>query len=346
MNQYKLNFIYSNIYTKIVLVSTGLLLILIPILFEFSLNHVVIFSGILIIQSTVLLYFLGSKRRDEIDKIRQLIKSIRKNQNLSAKKIKLEKPLEKLEDNIKAMLQKTQEDLVNMRKLEQTRSEFLGNVSHELRTPIFAIKGFIETLLEGAINDDKVNNKFLKKALRHTDNLDELLNDLIDISMIQSGQMRMNPEYFNLADFLSPIISDLESQLDNKDITIQLTLDDSGIVIFGDKDKIKAVFTNLLTNAIKYSEKGEIVISVKSQNKLAEIFIKDQGIGISNLDIDRIFERFYRVDKARSKEVGGSGLGLSIVKHILDAHGSKIKVESKLGKGSTFSFKIKVRKNL
>jgi len=341
MKYNNINFIYSSSFLKQVFVIGILVFISSVLLLNLNLAQALTLFLILGIGGVILLYYLGDKRKNEIEKIRQLVRSISKNRNISMNHIRFDKPLEKLEVNIKAMLQKTQDDFANMQRLEQTRTEFLGNVSHELRTPIFAIQGFLETLLDGALHDENVNRKFLKKAFRHTENLNDLLNDLIDISMIESGQMRMKPEYFNFQEFLAPIIADMGQQMGQKTLTIRMEVSDPEIITFGDKDRIRAIMINLLTNAIKYSEEGEIVVSVKEKDGSVNISVKDTGIGISKDDINRIFERFYRVDKARSKEVGGSGLGLAIVKHILDAHGSRIRVESSLGEGSIFSFKLR-----
>jgi two-component system phosphate regulon sensor histidine kinase PhoR len=207
-----------------------------------------------------------------------------------------------------------------------------------LRTPIFTIQGFLETLLNGAIDDEKVNRRFIEKAVHHTENLNALLNDLIDISMIESGQMRMLPKYFNISQFIDSMIEELESLASDKGLKIETKYLNNSVEVFGDRDKIKQVFVNLISNAIKYSDSGSIVIETKEKKEKVEIMVKDSGSGLSKSDLPRIFERFYRVDKARSKDVGGTGLGLAIVKHITEAHGSKIEVTSKLGKGSTFKF--------
>jgi two-component system phosphate regulon sensor histidine kinase PhoR len=221
------------------------------------------------------------------------------------------------------------------------RSQFIANVSHELRTPIFTIQGFLETLLNGAIDDPKVNKNFLQKANQHTANLSNLLNDLIDISMIESGEMRMSYRYFDINAFIIKIISEFNSESEKKNIKLIFNPVREGLQVFGDKDKLRQVFLNLLQNAIKYTDEGTIEILIEEEKKFVNISIKDTGIGIPEEDIDRIFERFYRVDKARSRTVGGTGLGLAIVKHIIEAHNSKIVVQSKLGEGSIFSFKLK-----
>ncbi len=239
------------------------------------------------------------------------------------------------------MFDKVRSDITYLKRLERIRTEFLANVSHELRTPIFAIQGYVETLLDGAINDSKVNMRFLEKANQHTINLSNLLNDLIDISMIESGEMRMSFRYFNINEYISKIIQDFKIMADEKNIELVFHPARESLQLFGDKDKLKQVMTNLLTNAIKYTEKGKVEILVEEDNNYGIIIIRDTGIGIPEEDLNRIFERFFRVDKARSRSVGGTGLGLAIVKHIIEAHGSNVEVKSKLNEGSEFSFRLR-----
>jgi len=289
----------------------------------------------------VTLYFIGRKRSAEIAEIKSTIRSIRKNKFKAAEEIKLTKSLVELEGEIKAMFLKTRNDIENLKKLEQVRTEFLGNVSHELRTPIFGIQGYVETLLNGAINDKNVNKSFLQKAARHAENLNNLLNDLIDISMIESGQMRMSFRYFNVREYLETIINDLKHIAEDKGIELTLGKIKSKLQLFGDKIRLRQVMVNLISNAVKYTDQGKVEVSVEEFDKEARIIVQDTGIGISETDLNRVFERFYRVDKVRSRAIGGTGLGLAIVKHILEAHNSRIEVTSEVGKGSEFSFKLK-----
>lgn len=299
---------------------------------------VIIFTMLFIIS---LLYFIGRKRNKEITEIKSIIESIRLNEFNSAHEIKLKANLVELEDEIKSMFLKTRSDIENLKKLEHIRTEFLGNVSHELRTPIFGIQGYIETLLNGAINDPKVNKNFLLKAARHSENLNNLLNDLINISMIESGEMRMSFDYFNAKEFFQMIANDMKNLADAKGIEILIGEVSPKLQLFGDKIRLKQVMVNLISNAIKYTDKGRVEILIEELQDEGRIIVKDTGIGIAESELSRIFERFYRVDKVRSRAVGGTGLGLAIVKHILEAHGTKIAVKSILGKGSEFSFKIK-----
>lgn len=286
-------------------------------------------------------YLIGRKRNKEIEDIKKIIKGIRKNELQDSDSIKLGRHLQLLEEEIKEMFAKNKNDIEYLKKLERIRTEFLGNVSHELRNPIFAIQGYIETLRDGAIDDPKVNKHFLEKATEHTINLSNLLNDLIDISMIESGEMRLSFRYFDINNFLNEIVNQFKPLAQEKKIEIIYSLCRDNLKLFGDKNRLKQVMDNLLTNAIKYTENGKVEVLVEEERNNGRIIVRDTGIGIHEDDLDRIFERFYRVDKARSREVGGTGLGLAIVKHIIEAHGSKINVQSKVGEGSEFSFTLK-----
>lgn len=284
---------------------------------------------------------MGRKRRQEIDLIIGTIRSIRNNELQSPEQIKLGKHLFDLQQEIREMFFRTKGIIENLKRLEKVRTEFLGNVSHELRTPIFTIQGYLETLLDGALEDEKVNRAFLEKANHHVDNLNNLLNDLIDISMIESGEMRMSFRYFYIDEFLTSIINDLRIEALKKNLTLVYFPAGRNMQLFGDKSKLKQAIVNLILNAVKYTEQGKVEVFVEEEDKHGKIIIKDTGIGIAKENLSRIFERFYRVDKDRSRAVGGTGLGLAIVKHIVEAHGSKMEVASELGKGSSFSFKLK-----
>ncbi len=295
----------------------------------------------LVILSLFILNLIGLRRNRELEDIKKIINNIRKNLYNSEEEIILDSHLFSLQKAIKKMFKKTKNDIEYLQRLQQVRSQFLANVSHELRTPIFAIQGFIETLLNGAINDSNVNIQFLEKANQHTINLSNLLNDLIDISMIESGEMRMNYRYFNINEYLNNIVSEMKPIAEAKSLELICHSVDNELLVFGDKDKLRQVLVNLIQNSLKYTEKGKVEILVEVERKFAKIIVRDTGIGIPEKDLDRIFERFYRVDKARSRSVGGTGLGLAIVKHIVEAHGSKIYVKSELNQGSEFSFQLK-----
>ena len=340
LNKFTENLSYSWVYSPVILSLGFIGSFLLLLLFDIESHYFIIIVSFNILLVIVALTYIGKIRKKELTIIKNNIRSIRQNIFSEPDEIKLSKQMQDLEDEIKAMFLRTKNDISNLKKLEQVRTEFLGNVSHELRTPIFAIQGFLETLLDGAIDDPKVNRAFLQKANHHAMNLNSLLNDLIDISMIEAGQMKMSFRYFNISDFLQSIV--LEMKYYAKDgIELILTPVNSKLQVYGDKDKLKQVMTNLIMNALKYTEKGKVEVGVEEQEKRCMVFVKDTGLGISPENLARIFERFYRVDKNRSRAVGGTGLGLAIVKHIVDAHNSKVEVESELSKGSKFSFYLK-----
>jgi two-component system phosphate regulon sensor histidine kinase PhoR len=234
-------------------------------------------------------------------------------------------------------------DITEIRRLETMRRDFVANVSHELKTPLTSIKGFVETLLEGAIEDKENSINFLKIIKDHTDRLNALINDLLDLSHIESKEIVLNKDKFDLAKLVNEIITGFKSQAKKKGVEIKSALPE-GLEILADKSKIEQVFANFISNAIKFNkEKGSVLIYSEQFSDKTKIIIEDSGLGIPVRDIPRIFERFYRVDKARSRELGGTGLGLSIVKHIVELHGGAIGVESIEGLGSKFWFSLPIR---
>ena len=248
--------------------------------------------------------------------------------------------IDELAANMNQMAMKLDEDFRRIKRMEKVRSEFLGNVTHELKTPISSISGYIETLLEGAIKDENVNLGFLERSLENVQRLEELVTDLVEISRIETGDLKMNFEYFNIHDLLNDLFKDAHQRNSNKTLKIQLEVPDKKLFIYGDKSRLDQVIANLLSNAMRYTDQGQIRIKVMRRDNELIFSIRDTGIGISRKALSRIFERFYRTDKARDRRKGGTGLGLAISKHIIEAHGSHIYVDSLKGKGSTFSFGI------
>ena len=248
--------------------------------------------------------------------------------------------IDDLATNMNQMAMTLDQDFRRIKRMEKVRSEFLGNVTHELKTPISSISGYIETLLEGAIKDENVNIDFLKRALENVKRLEELVTDLVEISRIETGELQMNYDYFNIYNLLKDIHKDAQQRNSNKNIKIQLEVPDKNLFIYGDKGRLEQVVDNLLSNSMRYTDRGHIRIKVIRRDNELVFSIMDTGIGISRKSINRIFERFYREDKARDRRKGGTGLGLAISKHIIEAHGSNIYVDSLEGKGSTFTFGI------
>lgn len=300
------------------------------------------FPAILIFASIITFIFIFIERKNKIESKRIIaaLKSIKESipKQETEKETKQEKELEIV---LQKLIQEISGDLKYLNKLEKMRSEFLGNVSHELKTPIFAIQGFLETLINGAIDDENVNQVYLRKAASHTEKLNQLVSDLIDISMIETGQMRMSFRYFDLARYLKEIYNEYLPLAQSKNLQFEVSEINPKLSVFGDKNRLNQVFSNLISNAIKYTDHGKIIIAVEEFGETAKISLSDTGIGISAEDLPRVFERFYRVDKARSREIGGTGLGLSIVKHILERHQSQFEIESNPGIGTRFTFTLR-----
>lgn len=245
---------------------------------------------------------------------------------------------------VNSMVEQLNADIARLKKLEKIRSEFLGNVSHELRTPIFMLQGYLETLLDGALNDPLVNREFVEKAHANAMRLNTLLRDLIEISRIESGDMKMSFRYFPIGDLLENVVEEFQpsAELKSLKLSVEYTNTDKQQTVYGDKERLAQALMNLVDNAVKYTPNGgTIIVRARDAGDVVSVEVQDSGIGIAPVHHDRIFERFYRVDKERSREAGGTGLGLAIVKHIVEAHGSKVTVASDVGKGSLFSFTLK-----
>lgn len=245
---------------------------------------------------------------------------------------------------VNKLADKSNKDIEEMRRLEKVRSEFLANVSHELRTPIFSIQGFLETLLDGALDDSEVRHQFVEKAYANTVRLNLLLTDLINISRIESGELRFSFRYFTIMPLIREIARNLESQAQLKQVELVVEeSEDDHLEVYGDRDRLAQVLTNLIENGIKYNvEGGRVTVRLEKRADDVLVKIQDTGIGIPAEHHARIFERFYRVDKNRSRAVGGTGLGLAIVKHILEAHKSTLYLHSEQGVGTTISFTLKI----
>lgn len=231
-------------------------------------------------------------------------------------------------------------DLTRLKQLERTREEFVANVSHELRTPLSLIKGYVETLLDGARNNPDVAEHFLRIIARNAERLDLLIQDLLTISALESGRVQLNLQPVELRDITEKVFADLRTRAGSRNVQLKNELPD--LIANADENRLEQVLANLVDNAIKYGRQyGSVLVSGKSlDGDKIEIFVQDDGPGIPAESLDRVFERFYRVDKARSREQGGTGLGLSIVKHIVQNHGGEVWAKSEPGKGTTFFFTL------
>ncbi len=232
-------------------------------------------------------------------------------------------------------------DITELRRLEKVRQDFVANVSHELRTPIASIKGYSETLLDGAMEDHENRNGFVKTIYENSERLARLIDDLLDLSRIESGKMSMEFLPVEIRPVINRCLSILEKPARDKRLSVAVEAVEPLPKVLGDETRLSQVILNLLDNAVKYTpEGGAIKVIVSKGDKFLRVDVADTGTGIPEKDLPRIFERFYRVDKARSRELGGTGLGLSIVKHIVLAHGGEVFVRSEPPQGSTFSFTI------
>jgi two-component system phosphate regulon sensor histidine kinase PhoR len=297
----------------------------------FSVSYILIF---------VVLEFLIFR---EINKIYKMMNKLKKKElhNIGKQKSAAFNPLKEINEDIYSFADLKQKEIDELKKLEAFRKEFIADVSHELKTPIFAAQGFVHTLLDGAVNDKTVRNKFLRKAAKSLDGLDMLVQDLLTLSHIETGQIKMHFENVDLYKLTEEVFEQFENKADKKDVHLRIESHAPRVIVYADWQRISQVMTNLISNAIKHSfDDGEIIVSFEIGKKNVTVFVRDFGEGISAEHQTRIFERFYRVDKSRSREKGGTGLGLAIVKHILEGHNSKAEVESVLGKGSTFKFKL------
>ena len=224
---------------------------------------------------------------------------------------------------------------------EKYRREFLGNVSHELKTPIFNIQGYVETLISGALYDSAVNKKYLKRTSKSVDRLIYIIKDLESIGQLESDELSLEFSDWKLKPLIDEIIDQFEIKANKKKIKLLHDKKSTNFHVKGDRDKISQVLYNLISNSIKYGKRGGVTkISCHQSKETCVVSVKDDGIGIAEKNIKRLFERFYRVDKSRSRDQGGTGLGLSIVKHILEAHNQTINVKSTINKGTEFSFSI------
>ncbi|HWI53923.1 MAG TPA: phosphate regulon sensor histidine kinase PhoR [Symbiobacteriaceae bacterium] len=235
------------------------------------------------------------------------------------------------------------QDITRARKLEQMRTEFVSNVTHELRTPLTSIRGFAETLLEGALEDPEAARHFLEIIKRESEHLGRLIEDILDLSRIEGGKWKIKREPVLLHELAEETAGRLASKAESLGVDLRLNVPADLPVIQGDSGRLAQVLLNLVDNALKYTPAGgSVTVSAENLGTMVRVKVVDTGTGIPRVDLPRIFERFYRVDKARSRATGGTGLGLSIVKHIVEAHGGLVGVDSDLGRGATFFFTLPI----
>ncbi|MDO9187115.1 MAG: ATP-binding protein [Bacteroidia bacterium] len=250
--------------------------------------------------------------------------------------------MDNLNLEIVAWAEDRKEEIERLKKLEVYRKEFLGNVSHELKTPIFNIQGYVLTLLDGGLEDPSINRNYLIRAEKSVDRMITIIEDLEAISQLETGELQLEIERFDLAALMKDVIDAQEMKATEKGIMLTMPEEIKPLYVVGDRFRIRQVIVNLIVNSVKYGkEYGETKIRFYDAGETVLIEIADNGIGIAKKHLPRLFERFYRVDKGRSREQGGTGLGLAIVKHIIEAHNQTIEVMSTEGVGTVFSFMLK-----
>lgn len=329
----------------ITLFSTGFLALLLVVFHEFSWVICLIFSITVAIFSFFVIQYRAERfiyRRIQkiYDDVTLLESTNLRNQSITTDMATLTREIKKFATDKK-------HEIEGLRVREEYRREFMGNVSHELKTPLFTVQGYLSTLLDGAMDDKKVRKKYLERAEKGVERLIYIVEDLDMISKLEMGDVNLELSKFNVVDLIQSVFDMLEMKADKKNIILMFDRKyNKPIDVFADKEKIQQVVTNLVMNSIKYGKENgttEVTIEDLVDNKLI-VRLRDNGEGIEKQNLSRIFERFFRVDKSGARSEGGSGLGLSIVKHIIEAHGEKIYVESEFGKGSEFSFTLEKHK--
>ena len=306
----------------------------ISILFSLFSFGIFFFPLLISIFSFVIIFYLVKKFFYE--KIRVIYKIIYKFKGTSSIR---ELDIDIVEKEAEEWAEAKEEELRQMKKDESYRREFIGNVSHELKTPIFNIQGYVQTLLDGGLQDDTINMKYLQRADKSVERMINIVEDLEVISRLETEQSELDIQSFNINNLVNEVFDQLEIQAQEMDISFELNNQSNTNFANGDRAKLQQVFINLVSNSIKYGKKrGKTIVRILDMDDNILVEVADNGIGIDQVSLSRLFERFYRVDKNRSREIGGTGLGLAIVKHILEGHNQTISVRSTKGVGSTFSF--------
>lgn len=317
-----------------------------PVWWVALISLVVVFLGCFAVISYTLQTFIYRK----IKLIYKLIYQTKasKREEFYYKNILPQKGIDEVREDVEQWAEQRKEEIEQLQQNETYRKEFLQNLSHELKTPIFAIQGYVDTLINGALDNPDVNKKFLASTSRNIDRLVNLVDDLDEISKLESGEQLLYQQNFVIQDLLKEVYESLAIKAEEKEIECIIKKGcEQPLSVFADKEKIRQVFINLIDNAIKYGKQKGIIESsfYKVDGKRVLIEISDDGSGIAEEHLNRIFERFYRTDLARSRKVGGSGLGLAICKHIIEAHGQTIHVRSTIDVGTTFGFTLPKRKD-
>lgn len=336
--------LYITFFFAVVLSLTD---IIVQLLLKNTIDYWAILLVILFSAPVIYLVIWLTLSRYIYEKIKVIYKTIRRTKIASSGTInndeKKNDVLEVVNREVEIWAASQEKEIAELKKLESYRREFLGNVSHELKTPITTIQGYVLTLLEGGLNDPAINKKYLVRTSKNINRLISIVNDLETISRYEAGVIQLQQQRFNLSASILDVLELMEMKALKKSIQFHFKEEFApAIYALGDKDKIRQVLINLIDNSLKYgNEKGTTTISTFDMDDHILIEVSDNGMGIEECDLPRVFERFYRTDKSRARSQKGTGLGLAIVKHIIEAHNETIHVRSQSGMGSTFAFTLK-----
>ena len=328
------NLSIKNLSAAITFICGVVILILIGFIFSLK-NLEVSTAGILI-------HFLLDKYI--YNKLRVIYKFIHNSKSKSSKK-EIPDDVVSIDDVNKDVLEwasDTNKRIESLQTLAEYRKNFVGNVSHELKTPIFSLQGYLHTLLDGGIYDEAINLKYIKRAAENADRLQHIVEDLESIGEVESGKMKLDIEEFDIYKLIRGVFQDQKRMAKKQNVQLKLgTNGDLPLMVKGDVESVRQILNNLITNTLKYGEDGgTTIVSTFDLDNNILVEVSDDGIGIEEKHLKHLFDRFYRVDSSRSRLKGGSGLGLSIVKHLVEAHNQTINVRSTVGEGSTFGFTL------
>ena len=340
--KFKKTYTFALVSTSYIAVfSSGFLAILLWFFHEFSLSIILVFA----VSIATFSFFVIQYRVERFiyRRVKKIYDDVSLLESTSFRSQPITTDMETLTKQVKKFATDKKLEIETLKVREEYRREFLGNISHELKTPLFTVQGYLSTLLDGAMDDKKIRKKYLERAEKGVERLVYIVEDLDMISKLEMGDVNLELSKFNIVDLVQSVFDLLEMVADKKNIILMFDRKyNKAINVFADQEKIQQVLSNLIVNSIKYGKENgttEVTIEDLVDDKII-VRIRDNGEGIEKQNIPRLFERFFRVDKSGARSEGGSGLGLSIVKHIIEAHGEKIYVESEFGIGSEFSFTL------
>lgn len=340
--KFKKTYTFALVSTSYITVfSSGFLAVLLWFFHEFSLSIILLFA----VSIATFSFFVIQYRVERFiyRRVKKIYDDVSLLESTSFRSQPITTDMETLTKQVKKFATDKKLEIETLKVREEYRREFLGNISHELKTPLFTVQGYLSTLLDGAMDDKKIRKKYLERAEKGVERLVYIVEDLDMISKLEMGDVNLELSKFNIVDLVQSVFDLLEMVADKKNIILMFDSKyNKAINVFADQEKIQQVLSNLIVNSIKYGKENgttEVTIEDLVDDKII-VRIRDNGEGIEKQNIPRLFERFFRVDKSGARSEGGSGLGLSIVKHIIEAHGEKIYVESEFGNGSEFSFTL------